>query len=188
MTNTLKKISSVLLVLFALNAFGQLSPIIHADKKDRLNMYVKKSGPYIGIQRGKYTVMELGVERQWKRIQLSTARTHGIHLGFNYNFGKNVLGYDIGYWVKPTRVGLTYGLNFVMRTDFDRTKVGFVPVIGYQFSLLHLQTGYHFLAPSNKGFNMETNSYFVSLRVVLINNRKTEVKKGNKKLFKDRNN
>lgn len=186
--NTLKKISSLLLVFFALNVHGQLSPILQTDKKDRLNMSVKKSGPYIGIQRGKYTVLELGVERQWKKIQLSTARTQGIHLGFNYNFWRNVLGYDIGYWSKPSRVGLTYGLNLVMRTDFDRTKIGFVPVLGYQFSILHLQTGYHFLAPSNKGFNMETNSYFVSLRVVLINNRKTEVKKGNKKFFQDRNN
>jgi hypothetical protein len=186
--NTLKKIGSVLLVFFALNVHGQLSPILQTDKKDRLNMSVKKSGPYIGIQRGKYTVLELGVERQWKKIQLSTARSQGIHLGFNYNFWRNVLGYDIGYWSKPSRVGLTYGLNLVLRTDFDRTKLGFVPVLGYQFSILHLQTGYHFLAPSNKGFNMETNSYFVSLRVVLINNRKTEVKKGNKKFFQDRNN
>jgi hypothetical protein len=188
MKNMVKKISSILFVLYALNTLGQLSPVVGFDKHDRLNMYVKKSGPYIGVQRGKYTVMELGVERQWKRIQLAVARTHGIHLGFNYNFGRNVLGYDIGYWVKPTRVGLTYGLNLVMRTDFNRTKVGFVPVVGYQFSLLHLQTGYHFLTPSNKGFNMETNSYFVSLRVILINNRKTEFNKGNQRIFQGRKN
>ena len=108
--NTLKKISSVLLVFFALNVHGQLSPIINTDKKDRLNMSVKKSGPYIGIQRGKYTVLELGVERQWKRIQLSTARTQGIHLGFNYNFWRNVLATTLGIGPNPHALDLPMDL------------------------------------------------------------------------------
>ena len=47
--------------------------------KHTFSIDVKKTGPYIGIQRGKYTVLVLGVERQWKEIKLQNARTHAAH-------------------------------------------------------------------------------------------------------------
>ena len=56
-------------------------------------------------------------------------------MGFNYNFKYKVLGYDAGYWIKPHRVGLTYGANLVFRTNFDQSKIGVAPVVGFKFWL-----------------------------------------------------
>jgi len=117
-----------------------------------MDIKVRKSGPYVGIQRGKYTILELGAEMQWKQL---------------------------GYWIKPSRLGLTYGGNLVMRTDFNENRVGFAPVVGYKLVGFHLQTGYHFL--SRSAYFTETNGFFISLRFVLINNRDIDVDR--KKIF-----
>jgi hypothetical protein len=145
-----------------------------------MDITIRKSGPYIGLQRGKYTVLEIGGEMQWKQVKLKSAVTHAVHAGFNYNFKYNVLGYDLGYWVKPSRLGLTYGGNLVLRTDFDENRLGFAPVLGYKLFGFHLQTGYHFLSRASQF--TETNGFFVSLRFVLINNRDVDVDRN--KLFK----
>lgn len=147
-------------------------------KKKGLDVTVIKTGPYFGLQRGKYTILELGVERQWKNIKLKTAKTQALHMGFNYNFKYNVLGYDIGYWNKPSRIGLTYGGNLVMRTDFDETRIGIAPVLGYKLYGFHLQTGYHFLTPATDF--IETNRFFVSLRFVWINDREVDFDRNKK--------
>lgn len=162
---------SLLFVLTVFTSLGQEDDkwFKNPFKKKWIDLTVVKSGPYVGIQRGKYTILELGAERQWKKIELKTSKTQAVHMGFNYNFKYNVLGYDIGYWIKPKRIGLTYGGNMVMRTNFDATRIGFAPVIGYKLSWLHLQTGYHFLTYRN--LFTETNGFFVSLRFVWINHR-----------------
>ncbi|MBL4862782.1 MAG: hypothetical protein JKY09_07185 [Crocinitomicaceae bacterium] len=133
-----------------------------------LDVRVKKTGPYFGIQRGRYTVPEVGIERQWKKIRLGTSITHAGHMGFNYNIKHNVLGYDLGYWLKPHRVGLTYGANLFYRTDFDQSKVGIAPVVGFKIWVLHLQTGYHFL---QRPSDFETNTFFMAVRIGIINDR-----------------
>lgn len=176
MMNMLKRIISSCLLVLSLNVSGQLA----SPHPNPLDMTVRKSGPYLGIQRGKYTIMELGAEMQWKKVRLKTAQTHAVHMGFNYNFKYNVLGYDLGYWVKPSRLGLTYGGNLVLRTDFNETRVGFAPVVGYKLFGFHLQTGYHFLTRSSTFTT--TNGFFVRLRFVLINDRDVDIDR--KKLFK----
>ena len=151
-------------------------------KKPLIDLSIKKTGPYIGIQRGKYNVFEFGIERQWKQISLKQSLTHAGHMGLNYNFRRNVLGYDIGYWVKPHRFGLTYGGNVGFRTNFDDSRVGIAPVIGFKFWLLHLQSGYHFFPALPT--SLETNKFFISLRLGIVNDRDVEFngrKKGKKK-------
>ncbi len=140
---------------------------------------VRRSGPYIGLQSGKYLVSEFGYEMQWNKVKLRKPITHAGHMGFNYNFQRNVLGYDAGYWLKIGRLDLTYGANVVFRTDFDREAFGVAPVVGFKFWQLHLQTGYHALTRSAK--DMETNTFFVSLRFVFINNSDWDWKRKNKK-------
>lgn len=130
---------------------------------------IRRSGPYVGLQQGKYMLPEFGYEMQWNKLKLRNPITQAGHMGFNYNFQRNVLGYDAGYWLKIGRMDLTYGANLVFRTDFDKNAMGLAPVVGFKFWQLHLQTGYHFLtAPAR---NMETNTFFVSLRFVFINDR-----------------
>lgn len=174
---------SLLFILTVLTASGRENEeypwLTNPFKKKGLDVTIKKNGPYFGLQRGKYTVLELGVVRQWKQVKVKTAETQALHMGFNYNFKYNVLGYDFGYWIKPSRIGLTYGGNFVFRTDFNESRVGIAPVIGYKLFGFHLQTGYHFLTPATDF--IETNRFFVSLRFVWINDRDVDFNRDKKK-------
>ena len=170
-----RKISGILAIvcLFSsVNAQEDSKGMKNPFKNKRLDVSVSKSGPYFGLQRGEYLILELGVEQQWKKIKLKTAKTQALSTGFNYNFKYNVLGYDAGYWIKPSRVGLTYGANVIFRTNFDENRVGIAPVVGYKLYGFHLQTGYHFLTPASN-FD-ETNRFFISLRFILINDRDTD--------------
>ena len=146
-----------------------------AAKFPRYNIKFRKYGPYIGVQRGAYTIGECGVEKQFKRVKLVHPVTHAFHTGFNYNFKYNVLGYDFGYWFQVGRLDLTYGANAYMRTDFNETRIGLGPVVGFKLFQFHLQTGYHFLTPATH-FE-ETNTFFITLRLVLINSRKIDIER-----------
>jgi hypothetical protein len=164
------------------------------SKRKPFQLNFNKSGPYIGVQRGKYWVGEIGFEKQFKKVRLVNPYTHAFHTGFNYNLINNVLGYDLGYWYQRGRFNLPFGGNLVMRTNFDQTRVGIAPVIGFKLTQFHIQTGYHFL--TRAGNFTETNQFFISLRFVLINERdlsidrkkkdkkKTDDKKKSESLFK----
>ncbi len=165
--------------LLVIQANGQIE-LKNPFKKDKLlDLHVTKTGPYFGLQRGKYTVLELGVERQWKHITLLKTETQAARFGFNYNFKYNVLGFDAGYWTKPSRVGLTYGVDLVFRTNFDEGRMGFAPKIGYKFLQFHLETGYTFLTRA-LDFE-ETNRFFIGLRYTIINDRDVSLNKDKKK-------
>lgn len=144
---------------------------------------VTKSGPYIGVQRGQFMVLEIGGEKQWKRVTWKKPKTHAFRLGANYNFLKNVIGYDVAYWFKLGRLDLTYGANIVCRTDFINYRFGIAPVIGYKLQQFHLQTGFHFL--TDPQYIFPTNSLFISLRYVFINESKWKVSKNQKKKEND---
>ena len=163
--------SSIILffIFFATTLQAQKKGLLEKKRID-----IVKNGPYFGLQKGKFIVVGIGGERQWKDYQLRKPKTHALNLGFNYDFTNDVLGYDLGYWYKPSNIGITYGAALLLRTDFTNTKVGFAPVIGYKIWQLHVQTGYQFLLKT-KSTSFETNTLFISLRFVLINN--TKIKK-----------
>lgn len=147
--------------LFARNELG------FPNKKPLVSIF--KSGPYLGLQRGKYTNLEFGYEFQRKAVKLIKPTIHALNTGFDYNLTENVLGFSIGYWQKRGRLDLTYGANLVYKTDFDQTRIGIAPTLGYRISIAHLQVGANLLTKSDDFKN--TNTFFISLRVVMINNR-----------------
>ncbi|MEZ7900497.1 MAG: hypothetical protein QMC21_04610 [Flavobacteriales bacterium] len=147
--------------LFAGNELG------FPNKKPLVSIF--KSGPYLGLQRGKYTNLEFGYEFQRKAVKLIKPTIQALNTGFDYNLTENVLGFSIGYWQKRGRLDLTYGANLVYKTDFDQTRIGIAPTLGYRISIAHLQVGANLLTKSDDFKN--TNTFFVSLRVVMINNR-----------------
>ena len=130
---------------------------------------IHKFGPYIGIQRGRYSSIEFGAEYQFKEFKLIKPITQAAHFGFNYNLYKNVLGYDLGYWIKQGRLNLTYGANLIYRTDYNKGYFGIAPVLGYKILQFHLQTGINILPIS--AYDLAINKFFVSLRFVLIQHR-----------------
>lgn len=168
------------LIFIVLNslAYAQLSVGDLSYKKPLLDLRIRKTGPYFGLQQGKYLVPEIGIEKQWKRVKLKRPLTHAAHTGFNYNIKYKVLGYDVGYWIKTHRIGLTYGANVFYRTNFTTDRFGVAPVIGYKFWLLHLQTGYQIFT-KRKSFDAST--IFISLRLGIINERDVELKRRKKK-------
>ena len=138
------------------------------ELKTKINIH--KSGPYVGLQKGLYTVVELGGEYQWKKVKWVKPKTFSLNAGMNYNFQDNVLGYDTGFWFKTGRLNLTYGAAICYRTDFTRGEIGFAPIIGFKLAQFHLQTGCNFFA--HPVSYVKTNTFFISLRFVLINRRK----------------
>ncbi len=181
-----KLIGLFLGLLLSVEASAQTAGFLSNEKLPLkgLDISLKKSGPYFGLQRGKYLIAEFGGEVQFKKVKLVRPVTHAFHTGFNYNFKYNVLGYDLGYWFKVGRLDLTYGANLVMRTDFNETRLGIAPVVGFKLFQFHLQTGYHFLTPA-RTFT-ETNTFFVSLRFVLMSKRDIDIDRDKKKKDKDK--
>jgi hypothetical protein len=170
MNTRLQKALSIILIVGCFVAFGQ------GERSFELpELRVFKTGPYLGVQRGMYLSGELGIECQWKKIQLKKSKTQGVHTGLNYNPTKNVLGYEAGYWMKTSRIGLTYGANVLLATDFKTTKIGLAPCVGYKLFGFHLQSGYQFLGKTNHidGYN----TFFVRLRFILVNYRDTKMKR-----------
>jgi hypothetical protein len=165
---------SNLLILFFL--FGLIPLGVFAEPIPQpLKINLHKFGPYIGLQRGAYTSIEFGAEYQLKKMAWIKPTTHAAHFGFNYNLYHNVLGYDMGYWMKKGRLNLTYGANLIYRTDYSRSTLGFTPLIGFKFSQLHLQTGYNFLTTSTPP--KAVNGFFISLRFVFIQNTNLDIDK-----------
>lgn len=144
---------------------------------------IVKTGPYIGVQSGRFYVGEIGMERQWKQGKLISPNTHAIHFGVNYTYDFSIwnplLGYDLGYWFRRSNLSMTYGGTVFMRTNFQDYRFGIAPVLGYKIWQMHIQTGYHLLFPFY-AFDKSTfvsNTIFLSARFVFVNDR--EVKKNN---------
>ncbi len=181
--NMWRRISSVLLFLVAFYSVSQEKEpwLKNPFQRKQVELNVTKTGAYFGLQQGLYLVPEFGVERQWQKIRLTSKKTHALHGGFNYNLKYKVLGYDVGYWYRGTRVGLTWGGNICVRTDFTNTRVGIVPVVGYKVWQFHVQTGYHLLTPLPTENRFETNGLFINIRFVMITETERELKRSDKK-------
>jgi hypothetical protein len=136
---------------------------------------VVKMGALVGIEQGKYTNFNFGLERQWQQLKLVKPQTHAANVQFDYNFKYQVMGMQLGYWWKIGRMNLTYGGRLSWHTDFDEHRFGISPNVGYKFLQAHLQLGVH-LMPKNADFP-EVNMFYASVRWVFINERK--FKRGN---------
>lgn len=137
-----------------------------------------KYGVLIGLERGKYSFVELGGEFQYKKLKFKNAPTISLNGLAQYNFTHNVLTYQLGSWYRIGRANLTYGGNFHYLTNFDHHKFGFSPSVGYKLIGFHVQTGYKF---TTKAEFEEHNNFFISIRYFISQNRKTKIIRKNKK-------
>jgi hypothetical protein len=141
-----------------------------------------KTGPYVGVQSGRYYAGEVGMERQWKEGKLIGPNTHALHFGVNYTYDftrfNPILGYDLGYWFRDNNIGMTFGGTICMRSNFQDYRFGITPTLGYKIWQLHIQTGYHFLYPFYAFYNstFDSNTLFLSARFVLVNDREVKQK------------
>lgn len=149
--------------LFLLSFFNEVNG--HSFKLKDASLITKKRGVYLGYERGLYDVAGFGMEFQRKKMAIKEINTQAVLFGVNYNIKHNLLGYDISYWRKDGVIGLTYGTDAIMVTDFKKMSLGLAPVVGFRFSGFHLQTGYKFL--SNRSGGIEANKFFIRLRFTI---------------------
>jgi len=150
-----------------------------SQKKDPLlEINVQKKGVYFGLQQGRYTFAELGAELQFKRVKLKNPTTQAIQFGAEYNLFENVLGFNLGAYRKPGRFDFTYGANVLYRSNFYESRFAFGPSLGYKIFGLHAQTGYLFHTPATSFDSI--NTLYISLRFLLVNNRKMKIKRRGK--------
>ena len=174
--NSIKIILFGILTVFVSNTLLANPDSLFYPKKRTL-----KSGPYFGLQSGRFYALEYGWELQRKtREDLVHSNTTAIHHGFNasYDFSRlnPILGYDIGFWSRTGNFDLTYGLSAAVRTDLKQLRFGLCPSVGIKVWQLHVQTGMYVLAPfyalDNTSFN--SNTFFISARFLLVRHKKTK--------------
>ncbi len=137
----------------------------------RRKLFRRNAGMILGLQRGKFTSIELGGEAHWRKISLFKPHIIGATANMEYNFENNILGYKAGVWMKRGRINLTYGANVSYFTDFnDGQWFGIGPSIGFRLFVLHLVNGYNFLSQQNKREDekpspvLPVNTLYMSLR------------------------
>ncbi|WP_207496045.1 hypothetical protein [Aridibaculum aurantiacum] len=131
-------------------------------------LYQRNTGMILGLQRGRFTSIELGGEAHWRKISLLKPHIIGATTNLEYNISSNVLGYKAGMWMKRGRINLTYGANLNYFTNFQNGhRFGFGPSVGFRILGLHLVNGLTILtkdktAPGEKP--VEANTLYMSLR------------------------
>lgn len=123
-----------------------------------------QSGPFVGLQKGRHIVLELGYEKRIKEVKLFRPHAQAFNVGVNYDFRAGLLGADAGYWFRPSRISLTMGVQAATRTNFEKSTVGISPTIGYKIWFLHANVGYYLYPKPIPG--IKTNTLFVQLRMV----------------------
>lgn len=133
---------------------------VSAFKKKLLQ---RNHGAILGLQRGGVTAIELGAEAHWRKLSLSNPTIIGATANLGYNFGKHVIGYQAGMWMKRGRVNLTYGGNLVYYSNFKGLhRYGLGPAVGFRFAGFHLINGYNFLGGDKE---LEgANTLYVTIR------------------------
>lgn len=138
-----------------------------------------KTGLLIGVQKGKYFGVELGMERQWKEIKLKKPFTWAIAATGEYQFEANTIAFKAGPWVKFGRADFTYGVNATLLSDFENYKFGISPAIGFKLIGFHLLVSYNITNTS--GLFVDYNTLHLSLRFFLSKHREFKWKKSDKK-------
>src|SRR5687768_4954132 len=144
-------------------------------------LFQNNRGAIIGVQRGAVTAIEIGAEAHWRKLSLSNPRIIGATANLGYNFGKHVIGYQAGMWMKHGRVNLTYGGNLVYYSNFKGLgRYGAGPAVGFRLAGFHLINGYNFLAGDKE---LEgANTLYVTLRYYFpVENKFTRDRKTMKK-------
>lgn len=157
---------------------GRTDRNLYAFSSNLLKVSTRSYGMILGVQRGKFTFFEFGAEMHWNKVKLVNPRTFSLGANFEYNFGNNVLGYKVSGWAKVGRINLTYGLNLCYYTDFDSTRLGLGPAIGFRLLGFHLINGIN-LTIGDKYFQ-DYNKIYVTIRYFFPLDRKIKFKKTHK--------
>lgn len=131
-------------------------------------LFQRNTGMIIGLQRGKYTSVELGGELHWRKLSLLKPHLIGATANLSYNPGKNVLGYHAGVWMKHGHINLTYGADITYFTDFNnRQAIGIGPSVGFRLFGFGLVNGFNVISANHSKTEeapLPVNTFYMSLR------------------------
>lgn len=164
------------LLLLSFLSYGNAGP--GDDEEGSLKVVSRSYGTILGLQRGKYTFLDVGFEYHWRKIRLTKPRLYSLGGNFKYNFGHNILGYKFGFWYKPGRISITAGGYLVYYTDFEQHRVGLSPAIGVRLLGFHLINGYNFTVGSEEFKTY--NTLYIALRYYFPLENKIKFKKKKK--------
>ena len=164
--------STRLCLVIALLIYGSIGKLMARDPEinrllsprqaNKFRIFTRSYGFLLGVQGGKYTFVEMGVESHWRKIALTKPRLLGLCANVEYNFGFNTLGYKAGVFHKVGRINFTYGLNVNYYTNFEHGKFGLGPAIGFKLLGFHLLNGYNFMFGRSEF--KEYNTLYVAIR------------------------
>ena len=118
---------------------------LYKDKKKGFlpNYSVTKYGTLIGIQRGKFFTLELGIEQQRKELKLVKPNTFSWNALLEYAWEPNTMGLRGGVWYKTGRASLTVGADVIGTSNFDQYNIGLAPAVGFKLVGFHIIASYN---------------------------------------------
>lgn len=140
-----------------------------------LELYTRGFGAVVGIQQGRHTFFELGAEANWRTVRLSNPITYGVGGNAEFNFGQGVLGWKAFGWMRPGRLNFTYGANLVYYTNFEQSRFGVGPSLGYKLLGFHFIAGANLLAGSKE--MTQYNPFYFTIRYYAPIQKKTAFRK-----------
>lgn len=146
--------------------------------QSQIKIFTRSYGMIIGLQKGKYTFIELGGEVHWRKILALKPRLWAITANMEYNFNENILGYKLTFFAKRGRINFTYGANAVYYTDFESSKLGLGPAIGFKLLGFHLINGFNIFI-GNKEMS-GANTLYLTLRYFIPIRSKVRIEKSKK--------
>lgn len=165
------------------NSFAQLSNRLKTTYPlglkridgSNIKIFTRSYGMIVGIQRGKYTFLEVGAEMHWRKILAIKPRLWAVTANMEYNFSENVLGYKLTYFAKRGRINFTYGANLIYFTNFTDGKIGLGPSIGFKLLGFHFINGFNFYL--GKKEVPGGNSLYISIRYFIPIRNKVRIEK-----------
>lgn len=136
-------------------------------KKSFLPAYsVTKYGTLVGIQRGKYFTLELGLEQQRKELKLIKPNTFAWNALLEYAWEPNTMGLRGGVWYKTGRAALTLGADVIGTSNFEQYNIGLAPSVGFKLVGFHIIASYNAFLSEKVDFDYNTLHlsirYFIS--------------------------
>ena len=148
------------------------------DKKKGFlpNYSVTKYGTLIGIQRGKFFTLELGIEQQRKELKLVKPNTFSWNALLEYAWEPNTMGLRGGVWYKTGRASLTVGADVIGTSNFDQYNIGLAPAVGFKLVGFHIIASYN--AFITQKVDYDYNTLHLSIRYFI--SRKRDFKRTDK--------
>jgi len=160
---------------FVTPAAYQIPSSVISRNSPPIELYTRGFGAVIGVQQGRHTFFELGAEANWRTIRLSHPVTYGVGGNAEFNFGQGVLGWKAFGWMRPGRLNFTYGANLVYYTNFEQSRFGAGPSLGYKLLGFHFIAGANLLAGSRE--MNQYNPFYFTIRYYAPIHKKTAFRK-----------